>query len=374
MRLRLHSFRLTSGHFAACLVLLLLSVGVMGCQGLGAATPTPVPAPPETLVFYYWEDYLPQDILDAFEQEYGIKVEYISYATSEEAVEKIRAEAGYDVVAIENFKIPTLIAEKKLAPIAYANVPNFRNISASFRDLSHDPGNQYSVPFNWGITGIVVRTDLLEEPITRWADLWDPRYQGRVGIWPLHRDMLGMALKTLGYSVNSENPAEVEEALTYLLELRKNAFLIDLELPHAASYLLDGEAVAVYGWAYDYQEARVGNEDVSFVIPEEGTLLWGEGLVIPAHSPNKQAAELFIDFLLRPEISAQLVNEVSIANANEAARPFIDPEILSDRSIFPPEEVLQNAESLLPLSPEAQALYTNAWQRFLVGAPAPEEE
>jgi spermidine/putrescine transport system substrate-binding protein len=184
-------------------------------------------------------------------------------------------------------------------------VPNFNNISASFRDLAHDPGNRHSIPFNWGVTGIVVRTDLLDAPITRWADLWDPRYQGQVGVWPLRRDLLGMSLKTLGYSVNSEEPAEVEAALDHLLTLRDNAFLIDLNLPHAASYLLDGEAVAVYGWAYDFQEAQAASDEVAFVLPEEGTILWGEGLVIPAASPNKAAAELFIDFLLRPEISAQ---------------------------------------------------------------------
>ncbi|MBA3530990.1 MAG: spermidine/putrescine ABC transporter substrate-binding protein [Ardenticatenales bacterium] len=350
------------------LLLFFLAFGLLSCTGTSTPTPTPTPTPaplPETLRFYYWEGYMPQSVLDAFAEETGIKVEYIVYETVEEAVEAIKAEGGYDVVGIENYQLPTLIEGNRLAELNYQNLPNYNNISASFRNLSFDPENRYTVPFSWGVTGIVVRTDRVEEPITTWEDLWDPRYQGKVGVWPLPRDLIGMSLKTLGYSINSEEPAEVAAAVDRLIELKKNAFLLDLNLAHAASFLLEEDGAMIYGWAYDYQESLAGNENVVYVLPEEGTMLWGESLLIPASSPHKEAAEQFINFILRPESSAQIVNEVYVANANEAARPYINPDILNDPSIFPPNDVLQKGELFLPLSAEGEALHAREWERFM---------
>ena len=203
--------------WAAALVLALLSA----C----AAQATQTPEQASALILCNWGGDISQEILDAFEDEYGIPVTYLPYESQEEAVDQIRSGEAYDVVVLENQLIPALVDEGLLAEIDYRNVPNFKNISANFRDLAYDPQNMHAIPYSWGTTGLVVRADLLAHPVTRWSDLWRPRYAGQLMGWPLSRYMIGIALKSLGYSLNSEDPAELEDALTHLIALKPHIIL-----------------------------------------------------------------------------------------------------------------------------------------------------
>ncbi len=326
--------------------------------------PTATPQPTE-LILRNWEGDISQTILDAFTAEYGFAVTYLPYESQEEAVADIEAGQVYDVVVLENQLILDLVAKGLLAEIDYRNVPNFKNISPNFRDLAYDPNNAHAIPYSWGTTGLVVRTDLVEEPVTRWADLWDPRYAGKVTGWPLSRYMLGIALKSQGYSLNSENPAELEAALQQLIALKPHITLMEWEPAVAAPHLVSGEAVISVGQADDVIEGRQQNEAITYVLPEEGGLLWGDNFVIPANSPNKEAAEMLINFLLRPEISAQIINQTYYWLPNDAAMPLVEPEIRDNPAIFPTSEMLQHAEILLPLSPAGEALHAQIWERFL---------
>src|SRR5262249_973456 len=152
-----------------------------------------------------------------------------------------------------------------------------------------------------GTTGLLYRKDLLQKPVTRWADLWDKRYAGKVAIWALQRPLLPIALKRLGYSVNSEKPQELEQALQALLELKKNVIFIDLNEASDTPTLVSGQAIFAYGWAYDALTSQSETKNIAYVLPQEGTILWGDNLVIMANSPHKATAELFLNFLLRPE-------------------------------------------------------------------------
>lgn len=349
----------------ACLGIL---VTLLGCNAEPAPLPTPTPPPlAEELIFYDWEEDMPQAVLDAFTAEFGVEVNYVVYETQREALAKIKAGAVYDVVVVDNDLVPRFVEEGLLAEIDYHNVPNFKNISANFRDLAYDPDNKHSIPFNWGTTALVVRSDLVT--IRRWADLWELGASGKIGLRDEPRDQLGSALKALGYSINTEDPGQVHEALAHLLELRDDVVIVEPYADAAVPLLDSGEVVALVGWAEDVVMGREVNEAISYVIPEEGPMLWGDNFVIPAHSPRKYTAEVFLNFLLRPEISAMIVNENYYATANEAAREFIDPEIIGDPAIFPPLEKLRYAEVYLPLSPEGQALYRESWASFLVAGP-----
>lgn len=343
-----------------CSIVVVLTALVAACSPM----PTATPGPPE-LILRNWEGDISADILAAFEAEYGIHVTYLPYESQEEVVAAMRAGAVYDVVVLENQLIPPLVEEGLLAEIDYSNIPNFRNISPNFRDLAYDPGNAHSIPYSWGTTGLVVRTDLVEEPVTRWADLWDPRYAGRVMGWPLPRYMLGIALKSLGYSLNSENPVEVEAALERLIELKPAIVLREWEPAVAAPYLVSGEIVIAVGQADDVIEGQAHNPAIAYVMPAEGGILWGDNFTIPANSLHKREAELLINFLLRPEISAQIINETYYWLPNDAALPLVAPEIRNNPAIFPDAAMLRGAEILLPLSPAGEALYAAAWERFL---------
>lgn len=344
-------------------------ISVSACRADSATVTDPVESQlADELILYNWIDYMPQSVLDAFTAEYGVPVRYVHYDSEEEAVQNIVAGIEYDVVVLPPELLPTLIQQGYLAEIDYRNVPNFRNISPNFRDLIYDPGNRYSIIFHWGTTGLLVRTDLVEEPVTRWADLWDSRYAGRVGLWPISRAVLPIALKSLGHQVNTTNPDELEQALQRLLVLEPNVIWWGNDNETIIPLLASGEAVIAYGWAYDAQLAREESVPIEFILPEEGTFLWSDNFVIPASSRNKYTAELFINFVLRPEISAQIVNESYYPMANEAALPWIDADILADPVIYPTDEQMLSAEIILPLGGEGESLFISVWERFLAAS------
>lgn len=332
--------------------------------------PPPEPAAPE-LAFYGWEGDLPPSVLGRFQGEFGVRVRYETYESQEDAMASIRAGRVYDVVVLESRFLPQMVREGLLAELDYRNIPNHKNLALNFRDLLSDPGNRHNVPFNWGLTGLVVRSDLVAAPVSSWADLWDPRYRGKVGIWTgQERELVAITLKSLGFAANSEVPAELEAALGRLRELKDRAVVLeDLDLETSAGALAAGEVVLAMGYAKDYLEGRAKHDAVSFVVPREGALLWNDSFVVPANSPNRPTAEVFLNFLLRPEISAAITNEMSYPSPNEAAMPLVAPALRSDPVIFPSQEALQGAEVILPLSPEGVRLYEELWRRFQGGKP-----
>jgi spermidine/putrescine transport system substrate-binding protein len=351
------------------LLFVLIVSWLAACDSLAAPpaptpAPTPIPAPASNeLIFYDWGDGMPSTVVEAFTEQHGIEVTYLAYDSQEEAVNNMKAGETYDLVVLENQFVPDMINEGLLAEIDYRNIPNFKHVLANFRDLNYDPGNKHSVPFTWGTTAFLVTTDY-EGQVTSWVDLWELHSEGKIGIRDGARESLGFALKSLGYSINSEDPAQLEEALQRLLEIKQDIVLVDSYAETAVPVITRGDVVAMIGWTEDALYAREENEPLVYVFPGDGTMLWGDNFVIPANSPNKENAELFLNFILEPEFNAEIVNETYYATANEAARSLVNPEIQEDTLIFPPIEVLQNAEVILPLSPESTKLYDQTWERF----------
>jgi len=356
------------------LVLFLTTWTLYGCDNPAppvnkpAATPPPLAA---ELVLYNIEDDLPMEVLDDFTREFGVKVDYQTYEDQETAVDNLRAGQVYDVVVLENRLVASLVDGGLLAELDHANIPNLKNIAANFRDLAYDPGNRFSIPYNWGTSGLVVRSDLAAEPVTRWADLWDPRYAGRVGLWMRQRrDVLGLALKSLGYSANSENPVELEAALQRLLVLKPHILILEnFDPDSSAEVMASGKAVLSLGYAKDVLAGRKKNPAITYVFPAEGTMLWGDNFVIPAASTRKRTAEALINYLQRPDVNAKIANLNTYATANESALPLIDPAIRNDPVVFPSNQAMADAELQAPLSPEGEKLYADIWER-LVSDPA----
>ena len=340
------------------------------CSTGGVAAPPTPPEPHDAeIVLYNWVDYLPQSVIDDFTAETGIAVTYVVYEDQDEAVAALRAGTPYDLVVLTLEFVPQLIADGLLAEIDAHNVPNLRNVSANFRDLAFDPGNRYTIPYHWGTTGLLVRSDLVAPPPTRWADMWEPRFAGKVAIWPLEVSLMPIALKALGYSANAEDQAAIDAALQWLLDLKAQSIVVGNENATILPVLTSGEVVLAYGWAYDAQLATEEGAPFQYILREEGSILWSDYFVLPRSGRNKRGAELFLDFLLRPEISARIVAESFYPMANDAALPLIDPEILANPVIYPPPEALQHAELTLPLSPDGTERRRAAWQIFL-DAPA----
>ncbi len=348
----------------ACLLLAML---VAACRRpLSKPTATPE-ALPQEIVLYNWPGYMPQELLDTFEQEYGVRVRYVTYGSMAEAERSIRdGSVAFDVAVLEYDTIQVLSAAGLLAEIDQRRVPNFEHIGASFRDLAFDPGNRHSMPFMWGSTLLIVRPDLLASPLTGWADLWDPALAGNVLAREEPDEMMGVALKSLGYSVNSDDEAELAAAGQRLMDLKDAITFVGVESAEAVAPLLSGEAAVLIGWPGDVVYAQGQNSAIQYVMPREGALLWGDALVISTLSQHQRAAELFIDFVLRPEINAMVVNAYSYATANESAKRFVQPEIAGNPIVFPPAQFLNTAEWYsVVVSPRGVEQRAEIWQRFL---------
>jgi spermidine/putrescine transport system substrate-binding protein len=363
--------------------LLLASLGLIaaGCAPQSAPTvpPPTLPALPKTLTFYNWEGDMPQSVLDAFTKAFGIAVDYQFYPSHEVALAEMMAGKVFDVVTLDGHVISPAISKGLLRPLSFDNLPNFRNISSNFRDLVFDPGNKYSVPYQWGSTGLIYRTDLLPPPApTSWLDLWRADLQGQVTGWDLMRYGMGIVLKALGYSLNTTDMDELEAARQKLQQLVPNIVSLSNDAISNAGNLSSGRAILAYGFSLDAQTARnqvveMGQkpEAINYVLPKEGSALWSDNFVIPANSPNAYAGELFINFLLQAEISASITNNNFYATPNDKAFPLIDKAIRENSWIFPTSAQLVGSEFFLGLPEAVEARYKAIWAEFIAALPVP---
>lgn len=324
-----------------------------------------------TFALYDWDGDFPESLLALFGEEQGVAVRRALYESQEEAIASLRAGGGYDVVVMDSRLVSGLIRDGLLAEIDYRHVPNRKNLSAAFLSPASDPGSRYSVPFSFGTTGVVARSDLVTRPVTRWTDLWDPAYRGKVGVWVgTPREVLALTLKSLGRSANSEDPAEVEAAVQRFLALAPYLVALeDYDPATSAGALASGEVVLAMGYAADLQESRGRNAAVSYILPQDGALLWNDALVIPVRSTHKELAAAFLNFVLRADVAVRYVEETHYAVPNEAAMPLLRPEVRDDPSLFPPAAALRQAEPLLPLSADGTRLWEGAQERMMAAVP-----
>ena len=283
----------------------LVAIWLIFCvAATGCAAPAPQPAPrpilAQSLTLYNWSVYMPQSVLDAFEAEFGVQVILSEYESMEEAVAEIRQGQRFDVAVVEQDVIPILVADEKLARLDLANIPNLRNIDPAFRNLAFDPDNQYSIPYHWGTSALIVRTDLLPKPLTRWADLWDPAFAGRLAVREQELEVIGITMLSLDLPLNANDEASIAAAGQRLLDLNPAAILNESDGSLAIPALAAGEVSIFLGWPVDGMNARDEMADIDYVFPAEGAPLWQDSFAISASSEKKYTAELFINFLLRP--------------------------------------------------------------------------
>ena len=342
-------------------IVALLSASCRPLQPLTLSSPSPVPPP---LIVLDWENDLTPAVLQGFTAETGIAVELRYYYSAEEAYRRLVEGEACDLAIISNEQVPALIRAERLLPLDLTQVPNFRHIAPAFRDLVIDPANRYSVPYSWGTTGLVYHAATDTPPPQRWADLWDTAYAGRVFLWDAPRTVIGVVLKALGYSANSEDAQALALAAAKL-----NTWQTLPPVPYQPDALIaafrSGQAEVAVAWVGDYLLARQGIPDLHYALPAEGTLLWMDHYVIPRAARNPEAALRLLNYLLRPEVSAQITTQSRWATANETswAQVTFEPEVQA--LVFPSAEALSNAELILPLSPAAEATYNWMWEQFV---------
>src|SRR5690606_12043364 len=310
---------------------------------LGCLLALSAPAAAQTLNIYNWADYLDDAVIREFEREYGIRVIYNVYSNNEELHARLRGGAsGYDVIFPSDYMAEVLIAEGLLQPIPREAVPNLAYIDERSLDLPFDPGNQYTVPYLWGSTGIGVNTRYVKEPVDSWDILWDPKYRGRIAMLNDPREVFGVALKRLGYSANTRDLEALEKAKELLVEQKPLVLTYDSD--NTEILLVSEEVWLAHGYSGDVLRAMEDNPDITYVVPKEGGLLWMDVMAIPKTARNVDGALKFINFILRPDIHARLAEANQYPTPNRAAWEYHDEEFRQNPAIYVPDDVMERME------------------------------
>jgi spermidine/putrescine transport system substrate-binding protein len=305
------------------------------------------------------------DINAEFEELTGIQVFYSTFSTNEELYSKPRGGgASYDVVIPSDYLIGKMITEDMLEPLDMENIPNFQYIDEKFKNPLYDPENGYSVPYTWGYTGIIYNKDMVyEDEINSWSILWDEKYLGEILMFANPRDAFSIAEASLGYSMNTTSPDELQDCLE-LLKAQKplvQAYVMD----EIFDKMLGGEAALAPYYAGDAVTMMAENETLGFAVPSEGTNLFVDAMCIPKGSRSKEAAEMYINFLTEPEVSAANSEYIGYAVPSTAATEVMDPEFAANEVAYPPEEALTRAEYFGELPRETSLLMDRMWAELL---------
>jgi spermidine/putrescine-binding protein len=290
------------------------------------------------LRIYNWSDYIAEDTIPGFEREFGVRITYDTFESNEEMVAKLQAGAsGYDLVVPSGYVVPVLAGSGLLAPLDRSLLPNLSNLAPLFRGLPSDPEDRYTVPWQWGTSGIAYRTDKLEQAPDSWGIFQQAEHGGRMTMMDDGREVLGAMLRFRGRSLNSVDPGELAQARTDAIEAKKN-LLAYVSAPVKAQ-LVSGDVWIAQLWNGDTAQARKEQPALAYVIPREGCTIWVDSLVIPASAPHKRAAHAFIDYVLRPEVGAAISRFTGYGTPNQAAS-----ERLADPVPYPSSEELARLE------------------------------
>ncbi len=319
----------------AIALVLAFALALSGCTG-GSG---------ETIVVYNSEDYIDLDIIKQFEAETGIKVVYNNFVTMEDLYIQIaKGGAQYDIVVPSDYIIERLIKEGRAEPLDKSKLPNLSNIYDWFSESDYDPGLEYSVPYMWGTVGVLYNYEMTGEDITSWAQLWDTKYVDQVVMMDSIRDTMGVTLKMLGYSMNDTSDEALSAAKEALIEQKRSGIVMAYGVDDIKDKLINNECAIGMAWSGDAVYAMSYNENLRYSVPEEGSNIWVDGIVIPSDAKNKEGAYKFIDFLMRPEIAAQNSEYIGYSTPNEAAMAIIDEELRDVEAFNPPQEIIDRCE------------------------------
>lgn len=314
----------------------------------------------ESINVYNAGEYIDPETIKMFENETGIKVVYDTFASNEDLYVKLTQGADqYDVVVPSDYMIERLIKEDRLEKIDFTKIPNSELVNAQFKHPEYDPNNEYSVPYFSGTLGIVYNKTMVSKPVTSWADLWDITNKGQIIMYDSQRDSIAVALAKLGYSLNSTNPEELEAAKKALIDQKPlvSAYLTD----NGRDVVVQGEAAMAVMYSGDAALMISENPDLDYVVPSEGSNIWIDAFVIPKGTQHKEAAEKFIDFMSKPEISAKNAEYlVGYTSPIDGVKEFLPEELSKSEVAYPDYTKLPKLETFRDLGDNVD-LYDRVW-------------
>ncbi|WP_323065652.1 extracellular solute-binding protein [Aeromonas jandaei] len=292
----------------------------------------------KVVYFYNWSEYVPDGLLEQFQQETGIKVIYSTYESNETLYAKLKTHGdGYDVVVPSTYFISKMAKEGMLQPLDRAQLPNFKHLDPTLLNHEYDPDNRYSIPYIWGATGIGTNTDIIEQPVTSWKQLWAPEWKESLLLMDDAREVFHIALVQLGYSPNTRDKAQIAEAFEYLKKLMPNVKAFNSDNP--ADPFIAGEVNIGMLWNGSAYGAQREYPSIQMTYPEEGAVLWMDNLAIPAKAKHVKEAHALINFLMRPDVAAKVAEAIGYPTPVKDAIPLLTPAFRNNPMVFPSDEI-----------------------------------
>lgn len=319
-----------------------------------------------TLTVFNWGDYIDEELITEFEEETGIRVIYETFDSNEAMLTKIeQGGTSYDIAVPSEYTIAKMVDEELLIPLDHDKLPNRKHLNPDFMDLSFDPGNAYSIPYFWGTVGIVYNKEMVgDKTFTSWDDLWDEDFENDILLVDGAREIMGMSLNSLGYSLNTKDESELQEAKEKLDALSPNIkAIVGDEIK-----MLIGSKEAPIGvvWSGEAAEIMYENDELDYVVPEEGSNLWFDNMVIPKTADNVEGAHQFINFMLEPEHAAQNAEYVGYSTPNESGYELLPEDISGDDRFYPDPEITEKLEVYDNLGKEMLARYNELFLEFKI--------
>ncbi|MCK3941300.1 ABC transporter substrate-binding protein [Streptococcus suis] len=317
----------------------------------------------DKLVIYNWGDYIDPELLEEFTAETGIQVDYQTFDSNESMYTKIKqGGTTYDLTIPSEYMISKMTEEDMLIKLDKSKIEGLENIDPQFMGLSFDKNNDYSIPYFWGTLGIVYNETMVENTPQEWEDLWSEEYRDNIMLIDGVREVMGFGLQSLGHSLNSKNPAEIEKAAEHLYNLTPNVKAIVAD--EIKGYMIQDAAAIAVSFSGEASEMLDGNENLRYVVPSKGSNLWFDNMVIPKTAKNLDGAYAFMSFMLRPENALRNAEYVGYSTPIPAAKAMLDEETQNDESFYPSEETMKKMEVYDNLGQEMLGMYNDLYLQF----------
>ena len=344
------------------LLLFMISVIVpVGCSSKGANQQ-------QVLSIYNYASYIAPDAIAQFEKENNVKIQYDTFENSDALYAKLKqGNPGYDLIFPADYMVKIMVKENLIEPLNIKNIPNHKNLDAKYINQTFDPGNKYSLPYQWGTMGIGYNLKVTKAEINSWGSMFDSKYAGKIAWQDDARYTFSGVLIYLGFDPNTTNPEEINKARDLLI---KNKNIIAAFVPDTGQALLDqGEVNLTMEWSGDIFQAMKENPNLRYAIPKEGTIIFSDNMAIPKGAVQKELAEKFINFILLPEVGAKISNFTHFGSPNKLAidKGLIDPKDLKNSQIYPADKAFAKMKFLQDVG-KATTLYDRAWTEVKASA------
>lgn len=336
------------------LMVVIMLVSMVGCSSSKKASNG-------ELNIFVWTEYVPDSVVKAFEKDTGIQVNVSTYSSNEDMLSKVKSETegAYDIVQPTDYMVEQMISQGMLEKLDQTKLTNFKNIGQSYLNPSYDPGNVYSIPYLGGAGGIAVNTDVITDTITSYADLFKPEYKDSLVVLDDYRAVIGIAAKSIGYSMSETDPSILSKVKEQVLKLKNNIKLYDSDSPKSA--LISGDCSLAFCWSAEIALAMEENPAIKIVYPSEGPFLFLDNWCITKGAKNYDNAMLFIDYMLKAESGKAVGEEFPYLNPNKAAVSLLGDDFINNPAKNPPADALKNGEYVKNIPTDAISIYDEIW-------------